>query len=560
MDHLILPKDSTGLRFEIPVLSTENYDGGDFLTYPNRQGWGPRRVSEWQTVFEKPSVEFKAFLQRWLYFGLVHVRFGPIDVKSTFASEKRDEYGRPILTTKLLPKIALHSIKSSRRANSFHGAVAVRIADTISVRLTGTWVVKRDNPQQLEDVESLMQFITSEGPADPRDPFDSLATTLLYDFSNVSSQWTPSGPSNISNGGLPPRVAPMSPDIWTILRQRGWCPSAILPMAKHLTSSALVFVANMTSPNAGRQHRMINITGSGGSPLPKDELCNELSCPHLKLSDDTYKTRHLDGCLGCEDIVADPTAIFRRRKFPLIMAIDADNEDTGVTLVEMESNVSYIAISHVWSDGLGNVQRNALPRCQLLRLSDMVRNLPGEAANTTLFWLDTLCMPPDAADQKEEQYTALQLMRQVYEDASAVLVLDSWLMSISCYQIDDAELMMSIFTATWNRRLWTYQEGALARMLLFRFQDGTCDLDSMFKRYENALDITASTTLWTCFDVKYRGLKRVPSYLESEGCSCRSNGCYDFSKYKPSCGRSALPGSTSQSRLTAHTSSERGVL
>jgi hypothetical protein len=73
----------------------------------------------------------------------------------------------------------------------------------------------------------------------------------------------------------------------------------------------------------------------------------------------------------------------------------------------------YIAISHVWSDGLRNPRINALPRCQILRLRDLVANLPRmRAANTDetadtnvqdnisvpqrqhlLIWIDTLCVP-----------------------------------------------------------------------------------------------------------------------------------------------------------------------
>ncbi|PYI07807.1 hypothetical protein BO78DRAFT_428660 [Aspergillus sclerotiicarbonarius CBS 121057] len=508
MDHLILPRGPVGFRFEVPILSTQNYDGGDFLTYPNRQGWGPRRVFEWQAVFEAPSIEFKAFLQRWLYFGLIHVWLGPFDIESTFVSKKRDRYGRLVLMTELLPTIALHSVETpTSPKHEFRGVSAVQTVGMIHLRFSKQWLSRRKKTNELLIEESLYEFIMNDGPMDPRHPLDVLAGMLLYDFFQASLKWRPAGLSTISNSGLPPRTDFSRPDMWMILRQRGWCPFDILPMIKQFNVSALMFMVNIMRPNPEQKHRMINITNRKKAAPSGKRLCSPLSCQHRQLSDDTYQTRHVDGCLGCEDIVADPTTILRRGTFPLIVAIDADSNDTEVLFVAAEQNTPYIAISHVWSDGLGNLQRNALPKCQLLRLSDMIRKLSGKAAGAVLFWFDTLCVPPDSAEQHGEQSTALQLMRQVYQDATAVLVLDSWLLSASCSQMHDAEMMMMIFAANWNRRLWTYPEGALARVLLFQFQDGICDLDAVFKRHQMSLDITSSTTLWPCTEIKYRSLR-----------------------------------------------------
>ncbi|RAK96211.1 uncharacterized protein BO80DRAFT_438823 [Aspergillus ibericus CBS 121593] len=448
MDHILLPRGPVGFRFEVPVLSTQNYDGGDFFTYPNRQGWGPRRVCEWQAIFEAPSIEFKAFLQRWLYFGLIHVRLGPFDIKTTFVSKKRDRHGCLILKTESLPTIALHSVKTPiSPKHELRGVLAVQMVDMIQLRLSKKWLSRRKR-------------------------------------------------ANFSRPGM-----------WMILRRRGCCPFDILPMTKQFNVSALMFMVNITRPNPEQEHRMIHITSRKKVAPSGEKLCNPMSCHHRQLSDNTYQTRHVDGCLGCEDIVADPTTILRRGTFPLIVAIDTDSNDTEAKFVAAEQNMPYIAISHVWSDGLGNLLRNALPRCQLLRLSDMIRNLPGRVVRTALFWFDTLCVPPDSAEQHEEQGTALQLMRQVYQNATAVLVLDSWLLSTPCSQMHDAEMMMRIFTANWDRCLWTYPKGALAWGLLFQFQDGTCDLDAVFRRHQMSLDIAVSMTVWPCIEIRYRSLR-----------------------------------------------------
>ncbi|KAF8246365.1 hypothetical protein K440DRAFT_645088 [Wilcoxina mikolae CBS 423.85] len=207
-------------------------------------------------------------------------------------------------------------------------------------------------------------------------------------------------------------------------------------------------------------------------------------CSMSQINEATYWTKHAEGCTGagCHDMVADEKDILRILKngsIPLILSIDSEDIDESctITLIESGPHVEYVAISHVWSDGLGNLQRSAIPRCQMLRLSKLIRGLPGRASNILLFWLDTICCPPDAAGQNEAQNLAIGMMRQIYENANAVLVLDSWLESQAIKNMSDTDVLMRIITSPWNNRLWTLQEGALARILFFQFADGSYDID-----------------------------------------------------------------------------------
>ena len=387
MDHLIATRASQGLHFEVPVLSTANYDGGDFLTYPNRQGWGPRPVSEWQAIFQNPSPDFLAFLQRWLYFGFIHVRLCPVDVKATVTSNKCDSSGHPILSTEMLPQIALHSVEAGL-AKSFRGKMAVRQCDMINAAFSFGETDNEDwrtNPDSLKSTESLLDFIHSECPPDPRHPDQILANMVLYDFGSVDSHWTPRGHRDVLSQGLTFRRVIPGSYIWTRLRQRGWCPSDIMVMEKDFTISALVFLANLAPPRKAQDHCIVSIRDQGEQRRPEKSLCNELRCAHQQLSDDTYKTKHVDGCPGCDDVVADPTISLKHGKIPLILSVDSGDDSPSIEFVDADIDTSYVAISHVWSDGLGNVQRNALPRCQLLRLSNYIRNLPGKAADIVLF-------------------------------------------------------------------------------------------------------------------------------------------------------------------------------
>ncbi|RYP59023.1 hypothetical protein DL769_008714 [Monosporascus sp. CRB-8-3] len=90
------------------------------------------------------------------------------------------------------------------------------------------------------------------------------------------------------------------------------------------------------------------------------------------MSDTTYVTAHIQG-----------------------FSVDEDDRSEHIRLVSWGPGARYTAIPNVWSDGLGNVHENGIPRCQLQRLSRYVRNL-GDDPDVPLFWLDTICVPRDA--------------------------------------------------------------------------------------------------------------------------------------------------------------------
>lgn len=62
------------LRLDVPLLTEATYDHTvEFADYPKDQNWGPRTVREWREVWNLANIEFQAFLQRWLYFGVLGI-------------------------------------------------------------------------------------------------------------------------------------------------------------------------------------------------------------------------------------------------------------------------------------------------------------------------------------------------------------------------------------------------------------------------------------------------------------------------------------------------------
>ena len=143
------------------------------------------------------------------------------------------------------------------------------------------------------------------------------------------------------------------------------------------------------------------------------------------------------------------------------------------------------------ADGLGNPFANALPRCQLLFLSEACSRLRAKASNGTdqgelLLWCDTLCCPIGPKDAKDR---ALSRMRETYESATFVLVLDSSIRVNNSSDLSPEEICTVIFSSGWMRRLWTLQEGAIPApkgRLWFYFQDKDLNLRHLWNQILNA--------------------------------------------------------------------------
>ena len=88
----------------------------------------------------------------------------------------------------------------------------------------------------------------------------------------------------------------------------------------------------------------------------------------------TYESRHTTTDCACS-VISVPyeslIKIIRKGRVPLV-SIESNGADASERFklrVQARSRTSkYIAISHVWADGLGNPTKNGLPLCQIERL------------------------------------------------------------------------------------------------------------------------------------------------------------------------------------------------
>lgn len=82
MECMLLPKDPTSRLSKVPYVAHERYDGGDWLSYPERKypSQPPMIVDDKRTIvlyFARIDIGVtESFLQTWLFFGLLSEFFG----------------------------------------------------------------------------------------------------------------------------------------------------------------------------------------------------------------------------------------------------------------------------------------------------------------------------------------------------------------------------------------------------------------------------------------------------------------------------------------------------
>lgn len=164
---------------------------------------------------------------------------------------------------------------------------------------------------------------------------------------------------------------------------------------------------------------------------------------------------------------------------------------------------TYVAISHVWSQGYGNPHANSLPRCRLEDVQKLVDGLYPNRTSHVPFWMDTICIPFDSKSSLKGK--AISMMHRIYREADKVLVLDNDLRCISYPGVDVSEILARVQYSTWSHRLWTFQEGALAKKLVVQLEDRGVPMDDLMKEYK------------TQHQRQFRSMQKAVSKSKKEG-------------------------------------------
>lgn len=192
-------------------------------------------------------------------------------------------------------------------------------------------------------------------------------------------------------------------------------------------------------------------------------------------ADDQCAPWHTSQDCCCEMLGLDESTIselFRSQSIPLVTIVrQVEISVTKAYLGSSNENTAFVAVSHVRSEGLGNSARNALPLCSLQHLQNSVNQSTGR--QNTPFWIDTLCLP-----LKTSSPVPANTIRNIFAEASVVLVVSPTFPFFE-NAVSGHDHLNSIANSKWLSRLWTLQEGAIARRLMFAFGTSAVDYDSL---------------------------------------------------------------------------------
>ncbi|KAL8826722.1 MAG: hypothetical protein Q9170_007297 [Blastenia crenularia] len=459
MEHLSLPKEvATPGPGSVPYVCKEEYDGGPFLTYPTRRkGTNPlgnetEMVNAYINRVSSESItELESFLQTWLFFGLLTEIFGDLFTPSSFvqSAESRDKPQDLSLlnTSQLVPmvegwmsRIEAAEKSEDRRVQYEHIATCLRLTST-ALQAVKSAFCSDFNPWIRRSIASVGELLTQ-------------ATNRAYTIEDPEKD-------NRCPGNW--RLLYDDPQSIIQMKQNGLCPNEIYRIRS-------LFISAQT-------YHFLTWMKNGASSI-RHQQCTEHQCQANHNHLGQYKAKHRHDTCECENYFIDISEVIRilsRGSLPLLrIKAGSTLDETCVDIVESSPNLKYMALSHVWADGLGNPHSNSLPKCQLQLLSELSRPFSEmEREDDLFFWIDTLCCP---VEPPEAKIMALNQMKVPYNGASHVLVLDSSLRDVESSALDPIEVCLRIFTSGWMRRLWTLQEAALPRKLWFQFKDSAVEL------------------------------------------------------------------------------------
>lgn len=482
MEHLLLPH---GVQLSqedlVPFVASKRedgkiYDGGPFLEFLERNPsdlltLGPEgrfsvtlALNPWLSEETKP---FESLCQTWLFFGLLREILGDAFRENDFLQINRSKAPSCINTAKLIT--LLQDWKTPMMSTVPPGPYDIQTWNAITEKLShgdvtdtmfGHW-------KHCLRITADLLTITIHIPNFNRNIRLSIASTAevisqalsqAFDFRKVVFAWTISWDKSR----------------WSRLNSPKGCPAE-----KSQTSiaerslQALFYMSKLDRQDAVEDHASCSYQSCIAS---RQHLAHQQGPVHLipKCNCNVVDMRGK----ALEDVIT----ILSRNEIP-VLRVDTESDPTVICVVPSTVCSTYTAISHVWVDGFGNRSGNALTLCRLKELSRVCRALDHEASkppletSSSFFWIDTLCVP---RNDKIAKKIAITLMRQVYEQASRVLVLDAEVQALRYADLDFFEATSRFVTSRWTTRLWTLQEGLFARSLWVQFADGPRAVAELF--------------------------------------------------------------------------------
>ena len=151
----------------------------------------------------------------------------------------------------------------------------------------------------------------------------------------------------------------------------------------------------------------------------------------------------------------------------------------------------FYAISHAGVEGLYEDPNNrGLPRSVLEEVFDLTSSL-----NPEWLWIDSLSIPAGRRDlnaaEERLKNELINMMAHIYGRADSVIALDACVMHLNSEE--PLAVAVALLCGRWSRRMWTYQEGALAKSITIMTKTGSIKLQELtetIKQVDGSKDVS----------------------------------------------------------------------
>jgi hypothetical protein len=309
---------------------------------------------------------------------------------------------------------------------------------------------------------------------------------------------------------------------------------SLRPIRHRAVTESLQCPANFELLSHKLSHRTLYcLSGVPGNLRPwiDHDIClNSSRCEAFSVRNEEFLTRHTSlecTCLHVELSAKSMYRILANGGFPVLKC---ERTETGIISLKYERalpDTDYVAISHVWSDGLGNPHGNSVPYCQMDRILDILDEAnscadtttprrpgtvqSGQRSITFRIWFDVYCVPivppapavkpllplmeshgdeyldyldlearliptsPTGSDRdKKLKALAHTRMAATYSWAKYILDLNEGLLRYTPTEgpIRSPEFHAQLALSAWNSRSWTYHELYLAKRYIVATKSG----------------------------------------------------------------------------------------
>lgn len=368
MDHLPRVHGATVPQIEICLVDGNSYDNLGFVNYPKRQGY--QNDLEILGLREESAEMFMSLLQTWLYFGLL-TDFLQEPIPVAAFSREDDATRRRLLCSSALPEYCVNW-KQRTLALPFATQIGqlekAQLCLSKATLLSDRWDDHHKSEEDLAltfivSVKILIESLTTAVHWVQKYHSSTFPSFLISESLALASRKATSAPTKKRGPSLALHPPAAARSLRVSMLRAGWCPFRLQRLCLMANSSALYYLTSLP-PNT-----KLDVSHRG---------CSEDRCTANKVDETSYTTCHAKrGCTFQPVSTSNDKmlSIIREGSVPLISHLRVPSGRFQLRYVKARRTIRYTAISHVWSDGLGNPWSNNLPQCQLQSLIHKVENL-----------------------------------------------------------------------------------------------------------------------------------------------------------------------------------------